>query len=193
MNTQKIVGALMACVFMLGILIEGNAAAQKQSQRGKEAKPQAVPLPVPKPAADPCKCLAATKIITFYENDTIPAGIGISPGSYTNVDGYRFINIVVEFEQTEAGEEPVSLGVMFAFSSSGALGSRRYFNFEQNFSYAPDPQMITLSGNNSWHGSPHNISSYTARLPIMGPYVQVFPFNREDKARRITIKAYLST
>jgi hypothetical protein len=193
MNTKKIVCAIVASLFMLGILIEGNAVAQIPSKPGKVAKPRPAPLPAPKPVPDPCHCLAVTKVITFYENDTIPAGIGISRGTYVNVDGYRFINIVVEFEQEDAGEDPVSLGVMFAFSSSGDLGSRRYFNFEQNFSYAPDPQMITLSGNNSWHGSPHNISRYTARLPIMGPYVQVFPFNREDKARRITIKAYLST
>ncbi len=193
MITQKVVCALLTCVFMLASFIEGSAVAQKQSQRAKAVKEQTVPSPVPKPAFDPCKCLAATKIITFYENDTIPAGIGISKGSYENVDGYRFINIVVEFEQVEAGEDPVSLGVMFAFSSSGANGSRRYFNFEQNINYVPDPQIITLSGNNSWHGAPQNVSTYTARLPIMGPYVQVFPFNREDKARRITIKAYVTT
>lgn len=193
MNTQKIACAIVACLLMLGILIEGNAIAKTQQKSAKVVKAQPVPLPDSKARLDPCRCLAVTKIITFYENDTIPAGIGISQGAYVNVDGYRFINIVVEFEQAEAGEDPVSLGVMFAFNSNGALGSRRYFNFEQNFSGTADPQMITISGNNSWHGSPQNISSYTARLPIMGPYVQVFPFNHEQKARRITIKAYLST
>jgi hypothetical protein len=193
MNTRKIIYAIAACFFMLGILIEGNAPAQVQQKPAKAAKPKSRIVPVPKTVPDPCHCLAVTKVITFYENDTIPAGVGISKGTYVNVDGYRFINIVVEFEQDDAGEDPVSLGVMFAFNSSGALGSRNYYNFEQNFSYTPEPQMITLSGNNSWHGSPHNISSYTARLPIMGPYVQVFPFNHEQKARRITIKAYLST
>jgi hypothetical protein len=140
-----------------------------------------------------CRCLAETKVITFYNNATIPAGIGISSGTYTNVDGYRFINIFVEFEQNAAGENPVSLGVIFAFDASGTMGSRRYFNFEQNFTAPADPQMITLSGANSWHGSPHNISTYTARLPVMGPYVQVFPFNQEAKDRKFSIRAYLST
>jgi hypothetical protein len=140
-----------------------------------------------------CGCLAETKVITFYEGAAIPANTGISSGTYTLVDGYRFINIFVEFEQETATEAPVSLGVIFAFDAAGKHGSRRYFNFEQNFSGTADPQMITLSGAGSWHGSPHNKSSYTARLPIMGPYVQVFPFNHEGKPRKFSIVAYLST
>jgi len=112
---------------------------------------------------------------------------------YTEVDGYRYINIFVEFEQEEASEEPVSLGVMFAFSTGGQVGSRRYFTFEENFEGEADPQMITLSGKNSWHGAQWKKSSYTARLPIMGPYVQVFPFNHEKKDRKISITAYITT
>jgi hypothetical protein len=140
-----------------------------------------------------CRCLAETKVISFYDNATIPAGIGISSGTYTNVDGYRFINIFVEFEQETFGEKPVSLGVAFAFDTKGTLGSGRYFNFEQNFTAPADPQLISLTGANSWHGSPHNVSRYTARLPVMGPYVQVFPFNHEGKDRKFSIRAYLST
>jgi hypothetical protein len=145
------------------------------------------------PQRDPCECLLRTKVVTFYEDYTIPAGIGVSSGTYTQVDGYRYINIFCEYEQQGAQEAPVSLGVVFAFSPGGANGSRRYFTFEENFSGTADPQMITLSGKNSWHGSPHNKSSYIARLPIMGPYVQVFPFNHEDKERKLNIKAYLTT
>jgi hypothetical protein len=142
-----------------------------------------------------CTCLpmAASKVITFYDNHTIPANVGISSGMYTKVDGYRHINIVVEFEQAADDEKPVSLGVVFAYSSDGKQGARRYFNFEQNYSTPANPQMITLSGANSWHGSPHNRSSYMARFPVMGPYIQVFPFNHEGKDRKITIKAYLTT
>jgi hypothetical protein len=139
-----------------------------------------------------CGCPAVTRTITFYDNATIPAGIGISSGTYTLIDGFSYINIFVEFEQNAADEEPVSLGVVFAFDASGLQGSRRYFNFEQNFSGTADPQMITLSGAGSWHGSPHNRSSYTARLPVMGPYVQVFPFNHEGKNRKFSIRAYLT-
>ncbi|NIQ77239.1 MAG: hypothetical protein GTN93_03870, partial [Anaerolineae bacterium] len=47
-------------------------------------------------------CLAQTETVVVYDNDTIPASIGISPGAHTEVDGYRFANILVEFEQKAA-------------------------------------------------------------------------------------------
>lgn len=137
-------------------------------------------------------CLAQTKVINIYEDHTIPANIGISTGVYTKVDGYRYVNVTVRFEQKSAGEKPVSLGVAFAHSQNGKLNSRRYFTFEENFTAPADPQMITLSGKNSWHGQPHNKSVYTARLPIMGPYIQVFPFNQHNEARKISIALYLT-
>lgn len=180
-------------LFVLGSLVVGlfvladSALFAQPPAKGKEMKHEG------QAKLRPCKCLADTKVITFYDNHTIPASIGISTGVYTNVDGYRFINIFVEFDQLAADEKPVSLGVIFAFSSDGKQGSRRYFNFEQNFTGTANPQMITLSGEGSWHGTPHNKSSYTARLPVMGPYIQVFPFNHENRDRKITIKAYLTT
>ncbi len=112
-------------------------------------------------------------------------------GKYTPVDGYRYVNIIVEFEQKTAKEEPVSLGVIFAHSQNGKLGSRRYFTFNENFSGSADPQMITVTGKASWYGSQQKKSSYTARLPIMGPFIQVFPFNHHNEARTFSIALYL--
>lgn len=137
-------------------------------------------------------CKVSTNAVTIYDAHSIPANTGISTGVYTAVEGYRYVNIAVEFEQKTASEEPVSLGVMFAHSASGRMGARRYFTFDENFSGPADPQMITVTGKASWHGQPHNKSSYIARLPIMGPYVQVFPFNRHDEERKISIVLYLT-
>ena len=139
------------------------------------------------------KCLAPpSKTIVVYDNQVIPPNIGISTGTYTGVDDYRYVNITVEFEQKEANEEPVSLGVVFAHNSQGKFGSRRYFTFEENFASPANPQMITLTGAGSWHGHPHDKSVYTARLPVMGPYVQVFPFNLHNQPRRFTVVLYLT-
>jgi hypothetical protein len=132
------------------------------------------------------------KTLAIYENHIIPANTGISTGVYTEVDGYRYVNITVEFEQNTSTEAPVSLGVLFAHNSSGKWGSRRYFTYEQNFNSAPDPRMITLSGKGSWHGLQQKLSSYTARLPVMGPYIQVFPFNHHDDTRDISVVLYLT-
>lgn len=47
---------------------------------------------------------AKTETVVIYDNHTIPANIGISTGTYIKVSGYRYVNIVVEFEQKTAGE-----------------------------------------------------------------------------------------
>ena len=135
---------------------------------------------------------AKTNTITIYNGHSIPANTGISTGLYTEVDGYRYVNIAVEFEQKTPAEEPVALGVMFAHSENGKWGSRRYFTFDQNFSGMADPQMITVTGKGSWHGHPHYKSSYIARLPIMGPFLQVFPFNNHNEARKLSVVLYLT-
>jgi len=137
-------------------------------------------------------CEVKTKTVVIYQNHSIPANSGISTGMYTNVDHFRYVNVVVEFQQDSVGENPVSLGVIFAHDSIGKWGSRRYFTFDENFTAPADPQMITLTGKNSWHGSQHKISAYIARLPIMGPYMQVFPFNHHSAARNITVALYLT-
>lgn len=137
-------------------------------------------------------CGIKTKVITIYEDHSIPANMGISTGVYTEVGGYRYVNTVVEFEQKTAGEEPVSLGVIFAHSQNGKWGSRRYFTFDENFSGSADPQMITVTGKDSWHGHPQDKSTYIARLPIMGPFLQVFPYNHHKEARKLSIVLYLT-
>ena len=136
-------------------------------------------------------CAVKTQTITIYEDQSIPANTGIS-SAYTEVDGYRYANIVVEFEQKAADEEPVSLGAIFAHSQDGKWGSRRYFTFDENLSASPDPQVITVSGKDSWHGHPHDVSRYIARVPIMGPYLQVLPFNLHNEARILSVVIYLT-
>jgi hypothetical protein len=52
--------------------------------------------------------------------------------------------------------------------------------------------MITLTGVNSWHGAQTGKSAYIARLPIMGPFMQVFPFNHHYATRNINVALYLT-
>ena len=137
--------------------------------------------------------LGPSKTVVIYEDAVISGNTGISTGFYTPIDGYRYVNVFVEFEQHQPDEEPVSLGVVFAHDPQGRWGARRYYNFEGNMAASPaDPQMITLSGRNSWHGSPHDRSSYIARLPVMGPYLQVFPFNHHSQERKCSVVLYLT-
>lgn len=101
------------------------------------------------------------------------------------------MNITVKFSQEDANEAPVNLGVTFAYDSNGVMLSRRYVNLTENLSAQQDTNFIDVSGSNTWHGSQQKESSYTVRLPIMGPYVQVFPYNRAAEERIVSIWGYL--
>ena len=85
----------------------------------------------------------------------------------------------------------MDLGVIFAFDANGTMGARRYANLEENLSGPQSTNFIEVSGQGSWHGSPHNISSYLARFPVMGPFVEVFVYNRAAMARKVSVWAYL--
>ena len=134
---------------------------------------------------------ACTSVIKFYTDRDIPANTGISQPPYNSVDGYRYINIFVKFSQETSNELPVDLGVVFAFDANGTMGARCYANLEANVPGSQPVNFINVSGAGTWHGSPHNISSYVVRLPVMGPFIEVFPFNRATVARKISIWGYL--
>jgi len=138
----------------------------------------------------PCgfPCTTVVKLLTDKE---IPANVGISMPPYTEVDGYRHVNIYVRFDQKEFDEEPVDLGVIFAFDGDGEMGARRYVNLEENLAGPQTTNFISVSGSGAWHGSQWGISSYLARFPVMGPYLQVFVYNRADRPRKVSVWAYL--
>ena len=134
---------------------------------------------------------ACTQIIKFMTNHELPPSVGISLPPYTSIEGFRHLNIFVRFTQAAADEPAVDLGVIFAFDAAGAMGARRYVNLEQNASGPQSTNFIEVSGRGAWHGSPHNISSYLARFPVMGPFVEVFVYNRAPFKRTVTVWGYL--
>ncbi len=138
----------------------------------------------------PC-CAACTKVVKFMTDHDVPPNMGISLPPYTEIDGYRHINIVVRFSQKEADEAPVDLGVIFAFDGNGTMGARRYVNLEANLPGPQSTNFIEVSGSGSWHGSQWKLSSYLARFAVMGPFVQVFVYNRAPVKRKVSVWAYL--
>jgi hypothetical protein len=134
---------------------------------------------------------ACTKILKFLTDHDLPPSIGISVPPYSSIDGYRHLNLYVRFTQVAPDEAPVDLGVIFAFDAQGTMGSRRYANLEDNLSAPQSTNFIEVSGSGSWHGGPHNISTYTARLPVMGPFVEVFVYNRAPIKRKVSAWGYL--
>jgi hypothetical protein len=145
-----------------------------------------------KAAIKPERCeLACTRVVKFMTDHEVGPNIGISLPPYQAVGGYRFINIFLQFSQQAAGELPVDLGVIFAFDKNGKLGARAYTNLEANLPGPQSVNFIEVSGSGTWHGSPHNISSYVARFPVMGSFVQVFVYNRAPVARIVSVWGYL--
>jgi hypothetical protein len=122
--------------------------------------------------------------------EEIPPNVGRSIGGYKDIDGYRFINIVVLFSQEKANEDPVDLGVVFAYDPKSEISGRRYVNFEENLSSPQSTHFIEVSGANTWHGMQWKKSTYIARFPVMGPYVQVFLYNRAPVPRNVTVLGY---
>ena len=134
---------------------------------------------------------ACTSVIKFMTDQKLPPSIGISIPPYTSVDTYRYVNVFVKFTQAAADEPPVDLGVIFAFDAGGNMGARRYANLEENVSGPQSTNFIEVSGQGSWHGSPHNISTYVARFPVMGPFMEVFVYNRAAIERTVSVWGYL--
>ena len=134
---------------------------------------------------------ACTKVVKFMTDHEVPPSVGISLPPYTSINGFRYINVFVRFNQAAADEPPVDLGVIFAFDAKGTMGARRYVNLEQNLNGPQSTNFIEVSGQGSWHGSPHNISTYVARFPVMGPFIEVFVYNRAAVKRKVTVWGYL--
>jgi hypothetical protein len=134
---------------------------------------------------------ACTNVIRFLTDFEVPPSIGISTETYSEVDGYRHINIFVQFSQEQPDEAPVDLSVAFAFDAAGGMGAGRYANLEANLPSPQSTNFIEISGTGTWHGSPQNISRYVGRLPVMGPFVQVFVYNRAPVNRLVSVWSYL--
>lgn len=142
--------------------------------------------PAPRPCGQPC-----TKLIKFVTDQELPASIGMNWGPYQKTDGYRWLNVFVRFTQDTANEQPVDLGVVFACDAAGTMGARRYVNLEENLAGPQHTDFIEVSGAGSWHGDQWKISTYVARIPVMGPYAQVFLYNREAVKRTVRVWGYL--
>ena len=138
-------------------------------------------------------CLSGipSKTIVIYDHAAIPANQGISKGEYLKVDGYRYANILVEFEQKSGDEEPLSLGVVFAHER-GQWGAKRVFDPNAGTEALEKPVSLEASGKDSWRGEQWEKSSYVFRVPVTGPYLQVFPYNHHTQARKFSVVLYLT-
>lgn len=138
-----------------------------------------------------CCDYPCTDIIKLLTDHKVPANVGTSVPPYTRIDGFRYINLYVQFTQKESDEDPVDLGVMFAFDDAGTMATRCYVNLEENLSGPQSTNFISVSGQGAFHGTQWGVSRYMVRLPVMGPFIQVFVYNRADIPRVVNVWGYL--
>ena len=138
-----------------------------------------------------------SRVVVAYDSASIGPNAATWNPQGIDVDGYRHANVFVEFEQREAQEEPLEVGVGFGPYQNGRVGTRNYFDFtgpgggSQAESSRKPPTWISGSGRETWHGE-QGISSYLVRVPVMGPFMWVYPQNNHAQARRFTIVVYLT-
>lgn len=128
-----------------------------------------------------------SQAITVYQDESIPAGQGVSRLEGIRVEGYHYANIFVEFEQKSADEKPLSIGVVFYHARDG-LGAKRLFEPD----HLEHPIYLEASGNHSWHGEQWGKSSYILRVPVAGSFLKVFPTNHHHQARKFSVIVYLT-
>lgn len=142
----------------------------------------------------PVKTVATTKIVKFMTDQVVPPAQGMSTGPYVEATGYRQLNLTVKWDQELPSEAPVGVNILFAYDAAGTMCSNSYINCTQATQPGQPTSKLIISGaGDNWHGSPHNISTYMVRVPVMAPYVQVFADNFTDKPHKITIWAYLES
>jgi hypothetical protein len=66
-----------------------------------------------------------SKVAKFMAVRDVPPNSRLSVPPYQEVDGYRHANVFLRFSHEGADEEPVDLGVIFAFDADGTMGARR--------------------------------------------------------------------
>ncbi|MCU7844223.1 MAG: hypothetical protein KZQ93_10325 [Candidatus Thiodiazotropha sp. (ex Monitilora ramsayi)] len=153
----------------------------------------------PKICDRPC-----TKIMTLFPEDSVN---GHSGKGYhmINIDGYRTINAyVISDALNSTTQRGFTLELSFSVNDFvygvGVIGeTSHFFNFDNYFdpgnsshrTIRIESNDLTTTGGLPWIGGTD--LTHILRVPVLGPYVRASVFNEDDSARRVEVKAYLST
>ena len=154
------------------------------------------------PARGQAQCSAAvqTRIIPVFNSRLLAPHTGVSVGA-ANVTGCRFINIFVQYRDSatpnpQPGPIPsVSLGALFQLDARSDMRSRMYVNLESNLPSLQNVNLIVVSPKGPFTSTVgteilRESGNYIVRIPVMGPYVVVVPFNDAAVSRYVWVKIY---
>ncbi len=143
--------------------------------------------------ASKARTTAGPRIAKLMTDHVVPANSCVSLPPYTAVDGYGHASITLLFDRHALDESPVDLSVAFALDASGFMASRLYIDLEANGAGPSMAGPIAVSGAGAWLGGVHASGAYTVRVPVMGPFMQVFVHNRAPVPRKVSVWVYLSS
>ncbi len=134
----------------------------------------------------------ASRVIRLMNEADVPANSEISVPPYNEVDGYRYANIFVRYTQDDPSQPPVDLAVAFAFDDRGLHSARFSATLEEPGSGLRELAAMQVSGAAASAAAPAGSAvTYVARVPVMGPYMEVFTSNRAVVNRKVTVWAYM--
>ncbi len=145
-----------------------------------------------------------TRVKTLFPKQTVNVGSG-KGYHMINIDGYRTINAyVISDALNSTSQRGFTLALSFSLNKFvygvGVLGETSYFfNFDSYFDPGTNNHGTIHCGTNDlastgglpWIGGTD--LTHILRAPVMGPYVRASVFNEDSIARKVEVKAYLST
>ncbi len=134
----------------------------------------------------------ASRVLRLMNEADVPAGSEISVPPYNEVDGFRYANIFVRYAQEDPPQPPIDLAVAFAFDDRGLHSARFGVNLEEASPAPRELVPLQVSGAAAANAAaPGTAVTYVARIPVMGPYMEVFTANRAAVNRKVTVWAYM--
>lgn len=134
--------------------------------------------------------LVRTQVVKCTTDVNVPPNENMSMGQPIALDGYRYMNICVQFDQQNAEDPPVDVSALFAFDTQNTMAARCYANLEENLTGPQSVNAIEVSGAGSWQGVPP-VSCYVARIPVLAPYAWLFALNNAQFVRKVSVWVYL--
>lgn len=147
-----------------------------------------------------CSAAVPTRIIPVFNSRSLSGHTGTTSGAL-NVRGCRFVNIFVQYRDSatpnpQPGPIPsVSLGALFQLDAGSDMRSRMYVNLEGNIPALQNVNFIAVAPTGPFTSTVgtqilRESGNYIVRIPVMGPFVVVSPFNDASVTRFVWVKIY---
>ncbi len=134
----------------------------------------------------------STRILRLMVETEVPGRSEISVPPCNETNGFRTVNLFVRYTHEHPQEPPIDLRVEYAYDEKGLMKSSHWCAPAENGTGDMTARRLEFGGPPS-PGTPDAQSSFIVRLPVMGPYIEVYAINRASANRKVSVWAYLTT